>query len=84
MYHITLEQEEVAILTELDDEKTIALVGGSGEQPTSPDLPELPSLPELPKIPPIPKPQDYFPSKGHGGSLIKLDLLRGLIRIKIL
>lgn len=76
MSNITLEQKEVAVLTELDDEKTVALVGGSSwEAPKWTDLPELPPLPELP---------EFLQSKGHGGSLIKLSILGGLIKLKLL
>ncbi|BAY26924.1 hypothetical protein NIES2100_67400 [Calothrix sp. NIES-2100] len=71
MSNITLEQEEVAVLTELDDEKTVALVGGSSWEP--PKLPDLPELPELP---------DFLRSKGQSLVSLKLNVL-GLINLKI-
>lgn len=33
MSNITFEQQEVAVITELDEEKTLALVGGNGWEP---------------------------------------------------
>lgn len=79
MSNITLEQEEVAVLTELDDEKTVALVGGSSLEPL-----KFPEQPKQPEIPPIPKPKDYYPSKVRGSSLIKISLSSISIKIKVL
>ena len=79
MSNITLEQEEVAVLTELDDEKTVALVGGSSSEP-----PKFPEQPKQPEIPPIPKPKDYYSWKGRGGSLSKISLSSISIKIKVL
>lgn len=76
MSNISLEQEEVAVLTELDDEKTVALVGGSSWESAKhpkPEFPEIPPIPEFPEFPPF---------KGHGASLLKLNIL-GLIKLSL-
>lgn len=56
MSNITLEQEELAVMTELDDEKTVALVGGRLWEPPKLELPKW-KLPALP-YPPSEKPYD--------------------------
>jgi hypothetical protein len=62
MSDITLEQEELAVITELDDEKTVALVGGgSWKPPTKWPKPTRPEFPE------------YHPSKAYG-ALINLNI----------
>ncbi|MEJ6481047.1 hypothetical protein N0Y54_06810 [Nostoc punctiforme UO1] len=76
MSNITLEQEELAVITELDDEKTVALVGGSsGKPPVRWPKPTKPDFPE------------YHPSKGYGALInlnIDLDLDLGLNLGKLL
>ncbi|MGF1938496.1 MAG: hypothetical protein RM347_029770 [Nostoc sp. ChiQUE02] len=62
MSNITLEQEELAVITELDDEKMVALVGGGSSKPPI----------KWPK-PPKPEQPEYHPSKGYG-ALIKLNI----------
>ncbi|OUL19769.1 hypothetical protein BV378_31625 [Nostoc sp. RF31YmG] len=50
MSNITLEQEELAVIAELDDEKTVALVGGKLWELPKWELPkwELPAPPHRP------------------------------------
>ncbi|MEH1774535.1 hypothetical protein [Nostoc sp.] len=64
MSNITLEQEELAVITELDDEKTVALVGGSSWKPPL----------KWPK-PPRPEQPEYHPPKGYGALInLKIDI----------
>ncbi|MEH2157208.1 hypothetical protein [Nostoc sp.] len=64
MSNITLEQEELAIITELDDEKTVALVGGISWKPPL----------KWPK-PPRPEQPESHPPKGYGALInLKIDL----------
>ncbi|MEH1969611.1 hypothetical protein [Nostoc sp.] len=64
MSNITLEQEELAVITELDDEKTVALIGGSSWKP--PIKWPKPTRPEFPDFPPL---------KGRGGLIGDISLL---------
>ncbi|NEU79672.1 hypothetical protein [Nostoc sp. UIC 10630] len=62
MSNITLEQEELAVITELDDKKMVALVGGSSWKP-----------PLKWRKPPKPEQPEYHPPKDYG-ALINLNL----------
>ncbi|MFN6558583.1 MAG: hypothetical protein RMY28_002095 [Nostoc sp. ChiSLP01] len=76
MSDITLEQEEFAVVTELDDEKTVALVGGRlWETPKlEPIKLQLPKL-GLPALSALDKLYDgAFISLKIGGLVIKIDL----------